>query len=76
MGSQPREKGLAQEALKRTIYLLIAWQERRGSPDEPAIWRFSLENARTGHRHGFGDLEALIDFFRRWKADVDPDQSS
>ena len=29
-------------------------------PDVPVTWRFSLENPRTGQRHGFATLGALI----------------
>jgi len=31
-------------------------------PDRPTTWRFSLEDAETGQRHGFPDLEALVAF--------------
>ena len=26
----------------------------------PKVWRFSLEDPRTGQRRGFADLEALV----------------
>jgi hypothetical protein len=41
-------------------YLLTVWEERNADPDLPVTWRFSLEDARTGRRRGFADLEALL----------------
>lgn len=40
-------------------YLLRLWQESTHTP-----WRLSLQNARTGEKHGFADLEALCAFLR------------
>ena len=42
-------------------YLLTFWEERNGDPTESTVWRFSLEDPRTGQRRGFADLEALMD---------------
>jgi hypothetical protein len=61
MSWQSRE---AQDSPRRFIYLLVVWQERPASPDEAAIWRFSLEDARTGDRRGFATPQALVDFLR------------
>ena len=41
-------------------YLLTLWEERSRDPAAPAVWRFSLEDPRTGQRHGFATLEALV----------------
>jgi len=41
-------------------YLLTLWEERGREPDTPAIWRFRLEDPRTGQRCGFASLEALV----------------
>ena len=41
-------------------YLLRCWEERSRFPDGPVVWRFSLQDPRTGEHHGFADLEALI----------------
>ncbi len=41
-------------------YLLRCWGEGGGAP----AWRFSLEDTRSGERHGFADLEALMSFLR------------
>lgn len=46
------------------VYLLRLWRERPASAERPAVWRFSLEDTRTGERRGFGDLEGLVDFLR------------
>lgn len=40
-------------------YLLTFWEERSLDSEAPAVWRFSLEDPRTGQRRGFADLEAL-----------------
>ncbi len=41
-------------------YVLTFWEERGRDPDVPVTWRFSLEDPRTGQRHGFATLAALI----------------
>jgi hypothetical protein len=50
---------------KRAIYVVTLWQERPASAVEPAIWRMTVEDARTGERWNFVNMEALIDFFRQ-----------
>ena len=46
-------------------YLLTFWEERGRDLDAPVVWRFSLEDPRTGERRGFADLEALMAALRR-----------
>jgi hypothetical protein len=41
-------------------YLLTFWEERGRDPDEPAVWRFSLGDPRTGQRRAFATLGALM----------------
>ena len=41
-------------------YILTLWQEHSGGANEPPVWRFRLEDPRTGQRRGFADLEALV----------------
>jgi hypothetical protein len=41
-------------------YLLTLWEERSRDPTVPAVWRFRLEDPRTGQRRGFASLEALV----------------
>jgi hypothetical protein len=41
-------------------YLLRCWEVRSQQPGRPSTWRFSLEEAGTGERRGFRDLEALV----------------
>jgi hypothetical protein len=41
-------------------FLLTLWQEHSGGSSEPAVWRFRLEDPRTGQRRGFANLEALV----------------
>ena len=54
---------------KRHIYLLHLWQERALRPGSPGVWRFSLEDPRTGQRQGFADLEGLVSFLRERMAE-------
>jgi hypothetical protein len=41
-------------------YVLTLWQEHSRGASEPAVWRFRLEDPRTGQRRGFADLGALV----------------
>ena len=41
-------------------YLLRYWEVRSDRPGQPSTWRFSLEEAGTGERRAFRDLEALL----------------
>jgi len=41
-------------------YLLSCWEERSRDPNAAVVWRFSLEDPRTGRRRGFSDLGALV----------------
>ena len=42
------------------IYLLTVWQERNRGPPEEIIWRFRLENPRTGQQKAFADATTLM----------------
>jgi hypothetical protein len=54
-----------QDSLKRSIYLLTIWQERSASSEHAAVWRFSLEDARSGERWGFANLEQILAFLEK-----------
>ncbi|HEX5691798.1 MAG TPA: hypothetical protein VFX76_17405 [Roseiflexaceae bacterium] len=43
-------------------YLLRLWGAQSG---EGFVWRASLEDARTGERHSFAELEQLFAFLRQ-----------
>ena len=43
-------------------YLLRLWQAQSG---DSSIWRASLEDVRSGERHGFADLEQLFAFLKQ-----------
>jgi hypothetical protein len=45
-------------------FLLTVWEEKSTEPEAPSVWRFRLEEARTGRRRGFASLEALTVFLR------------
>ncbi len=42
-------------------YLLRFWEERS---EQPAVWRFSLEDPQTTRRYGFASLDALVEWLR------------
>ncbi len=44
------------------VYVLRSWFEGGGSPGEPPVRRYSLEDPQTRQRRGFADLQALIRF--------------
>ena len=46
-------------------YVLTLWEEREQEAESPAVWRFRLEDPRTGRRHGFSTVEGLMDAVRR-----------
>jgi hypothetical protein len=43
------------------IYLLTVWQEQSRGPRESIIWRFRLEDPRTGWQGAFADAESFMD---------------
>jgi len=42
------------------IYLLTVWQERNRGPPEQTIWRFRLEDPRSGRQRLFADAATLL----------------
>ena len=44
-------------------FVLRLWREQGGHLYSD-VWRFSLEDARTRQRKGFGSLEELVDFLQ------------
>jgi hypothetical protein len=53
-------------------YMLRLWQAR---DKDKMLWRASLEDARTGERHGFGSLEMLFAFLQE-QTSTDDNQTS
>lgn len=47
------------EAPRYQAYLLRLWPIEEG---DSVVWRASLEDPRTGERHGFADLNSLVAF--------------
>jgi hypothetical protein len=41
-------------------FLLTLWEERNQDPNSPAVWRFRLEDPRTGQRQGFASLAEMV----------------
>ena len=56
-------------------YVLTFWEERGREPDLPVVWRFSLQDPRTGQRRGFATLEALIAALEREMAGIKADEN-
>ncbi len=50
------------EQKRYLAYLLRLWQEERNSE---LAWRFSLENAHTGERQGFTELEQVYVYLEK-----------
>jgi len=53
------DPNMAPERPGYRAYLLRLWQVRNG---EEVHWRASLQEAYTGERHGFANLEAMFEF--------------
>lgn len=45
------------------VFLLTCWQDEEIEPD-PKMWRFRLEEPRTGEQHGFTNLEEAMSFVK------------
>ncbi|MGD8624777.1 MAG: hypothetical protein PVF47_21460 [Anaerolineae bacterium] len=41
-------------------YMLTLWEERGRETSAPVVWRFRLEDPRTGKRRGFATMEGLV----------------
>ena len=46
-------------------FLLTLWEERSQDRDSPQVWRFRLEDPRTGQQRGFASLEALVEALKQ-----------
>ena len=46
------------------VYVLRLWQEPGDTREHSAMWRFVLEEPKTGQRRGFADFSALMDFLK------------
>jgi hypothetical protein len=51
---------------------LIFWEEQSQDRGEPAVWRCSLEDPRSGKRRGFASLQALVTVLKQDMADSLP----
>ena len=66
------------EPRRYRVYLLRLWQAA-GKDGQP-VWRAALEDARSGERHAFADLERLCAFLEQqtatWTDDASPSPTS
>ena len=53
-------------------YLLRCWAEHSSQPQQPLIWRFSVEDPHSGDRRGFASFEALVAFLVAQLQDASP----
>ena len=60
----------------RYVHLLTIWRERPAQGDQPALWRFSLEDAHTRQRRVFASLEALMAFLQKQMGMEDDEMTS
>jgi len=67
----PTEPSTADRPPVYRSYLLRFWEER-GETRTPSVWRFSLEDPQTAHRHGFASLSALTDWLQGELAGLAP----
>jgi hypothetical protein len=51
--------------LRYHLFILTLWEED-GHTDGPAVWRYSLEQSRTGERKGFKNLAELLAYLAAW----------
>ena len=51
-------------------FVLRWWPEAQTTPEEPAVWRFTLEKVGPPHtRRAFGTIEALMAFVQtEWQS--------
>lgn len=42
------------------IYLLTVWQEQNRGPPERIVWRFRLEDPRSGQQQAFADAATFM----------------
>jgi hypothetical protein len=52
-------------------FVLRIWQEDAASSPALKVWRFSLQDTRTGQRHGFANIEAVNAFLEKMMKEED-----
>jgi len=50
-------------------FILTLWEERNRDKDSSRVWRFRLEDPRSGQRRGFSSLEALVEALKQVMAE-------
>lgn len=62
---------ITQDRPRYRALLLTLWEERSQDRDAAPVWRFRLENPRTGQCRGFADLAALVEALKEEMASYD-----
>ena len=57
-------KVIHNEPPRYRAFLLRCWEVRGPESGEPVTWRFSVEDPRTGQKHGLADLDALTEYLQ------------
>ncbi len=56
---------ISSRSIRYRAFLLTLWEERGRDRDSPQVWRFRLEDPRTGQQRGFASLEALVEALKQ-----------
>lgn len=59
---------MGKRPLRYHSFILTLWQETEAAPEQPPAWRFRLEDPHTAVRHGFKEMQELMQFLEDWTA--------
>jgi hypothetical protein len=62
------------EPARYRALLLTLCEEPGRERNLPRVWRFRLEDPRTGQQRGFASLEALVEALRQVMADAEEER--
>jgi hypothetical protein len=62
---------MSRDPTRYRAFLLTLWEERNRDAGSPPVWRFRLEDPRTGQQRGFASLESLVEALKQVIADSD-----
>ena len=67
----PASDAKHREAPRYDAYILRRWEVRSTLGDDATSWRFSVEDSRTGEKHGFADVDVLLSYLRSRLVEAD-----
>jgi hypothetical protein len=65
---------ISHDLTRYRTFLLTLWEEGSRDGGSPPVWRFRLEDPRTGQQRGFASLEALVEALQQVMADRDEEK--